>query len=179
MRMPETFGLVVGGRGQRRRPACRGHTDGFLEQRGRRRGDRTTSCRCGRTPRPGTDRWMSEMSSPLLFAPTVVVDVPAEELFAREETPGPVALVVSIRSAGEALPVASASGPGLLSSAGTRDIGRAMQLCDALCMASPTMPTGICVNPPVPQVALVAWGGRRAVLKTTEVKAVTQDVTDF
>jgi succinate-semialdehyde dehydrogenase/glutarate-semialdehyde dehydrogenase len=66
------------------------------------------------------------------FAPTVIVDVPAESPAARDEMFGPVAAVFRARDAGEAIRIANDSRYGLGASAWTRNDAEARRFASEL-----------------------------------------------
>ncbi len=66
------------------------------------------------------------------FAPTVIIDVPADALLCREETFGPVAGLVRFETEGEAIAMANGTDAGLAAYVYTRDIDRAWRVPEAL-----------------------------------------------
>lgn len=66
------------------------------------------------------------------YAPTLIRDVPADALVAREETFGPLAALIPFDSEEEAIALANASEFGLAAYAYTRDLGRAIRVSGAL-----------------------------------------------
>jgi succinate-semialdehyde dehydrogenase/glutarate-semialdehyde dehydrogenase len=66
------------------------------------------------------------------FAPTVLTDVPADALVAREETFGPLAALVRFRDEAEAIALANDTPFGLASYFFSRDIGRVHRVAEAL-----------------------------------------------
>ncbi|MET4898414.1 NAD-dependent succinate-semialdehyde dehydrogenase [Sphingomonadaceae bacterium jetA1] len=66
------------------------------------------------------------------FAPTVLVDVPAEALCFREETFGPLAAIVRFDREEEGVALANASEFGLAAYCYTRDVGRAFRVAEAI-----------------------------------------------
>jgi succinate-semialdehyde dehydrogenase/glutarate-semialdehyde dehydrogenase len=68
----------------------------------------------------------------LFFPPTVLVDVPADALIAREETFGPVAGLIRFSHEGEVLALANDSEFGLAAYFYTRDINRIWRVFEAL-----------------------------------------------
>jgi succinate-semialdehyde dehydrogenase/glutarate-semialdehyde dehydrogenase len=62
----------------------------------------------------------------------VLADVPADARVLHEEIFGPVAPVTTFASEAEAVASANATEYGLVAYAYTRDLGRAMRVCDAL-----------------------------------------------
>jgi len=66
------------------------------------------------------------------FAPTVIVDVPADALLCREETFGPVAGLVRFDTEEEAIALANGTDAGLAAYVYTRDIDRAWRVPEAL-----------------------------------------------
>ncbi|MDH7639127.1 NAD-dependent succinate-semialdehyde dehydrogenase [Sphingomonas oryzagri] len=68
----------------------------------------------------------------LFLRPTLIADVPAEALVAREETFGPLAAVIRFTDEAEAIRMANDTEFGLAAYLYTRDIGRAMRVAGAL-----------------------------------------------
>jgi succinate-semialdehyde dehydrogenase/glutarate-semialdehyde dehydrogenase len=66
------------------------------------------------------------------FEPTVLVDVPADALLLREEIFGPVAPVVPFASEEEALEAANRTEYGLVAYVYTRDLARALRVCERI-----------------------------------------------
>ena len=69
--------------------------------------------------------------TPLYWQATVLNDVPADALVAREETFGPIAPVVAIDSLEHAIELTNASPYGLLSAIFTRDLEKGLRFADA------------------------------------------------
>jgi acyl-CoA reductase-like NAD-dependent aldehyde dehydrogenase len=68
----------------------------------------------------------------LYWQPTVLDDVPADALVAREETFGPVAPVVAIDSLEEAIELTNAAPYGLLAAIFTRDLAQGLRFADSV-----------------------------------------------
>ncbi len=68
----------------------------------------------------------------LYWQPTVLADVPADAVVAREETFGPIAPVVSISSLQEAIQATNASRYGLLAGIYTADLAQGLAFADAV-----------------------------------------------
>lgn len=68
----------------------------------------------------------------LYYPATILTEVTAEMLIVQEETFGPVAPIIKIRSAEEAIDIANSSGLGLIASLWTRDLATAWRVAEAL-----------------------------------------------
>jgi succinate-semialdehyde dehydrogenase/glutarate-semialdehyde dehydrogenase len=68
----------------------------------------------------------------LYYPATILTDVTTDMLIAQEETFGPVAPFIKIRSAEEAVEIAHQSGLGLIASLWTRDLATAWRVGEAL-----------------------------------------------
>jgi len=68
----------------------------------------------------------------LFFTPTLIADVPADAIIAREETFGPVAGIIRFSEEADAIRMANDTEFGLAAYVYTRDIGRAMRVSGAL-----------------------------------------------
>ena len=72
----------------------------------------------------------TSFGSPLFFEPTILDGVTGDMAVAREETFGPVAPVLTIRSVEEALDIVNGSPYGLLTSVFTRDLRRGLRFAE-------------------------------------------------
>ena len=121
------------GEGRPRRSVRRRDDDGAAEQRGRRGEDgrarrRRARARCD--ARRGGAR-ATGFPTDLYWQPTVLDNVPADALVARDETFGPVAPVVAIDSLEQAIELTNASPYGLLAAIFTRDLARGLRYAEA------------------------------------------------
>jgi len=68
----------------------------------------------------------------LYYPATILTGVTTDMLIAQEETFGPVAPIIKVRSADEAIKIANSSGLGLIASLWTRDLATAWRVAEAL-----------------------------------------------
>jgi succinate-semialdehyde dehydrogenase/glutarate-semialdehyde dehydrogenase len=82
-------------------------------------------------------------AGPRFWEPTVLADVPADSLLTREETFGPVAPLIRVSGATEALRLANDTPFGLAAYAFTRDHARVWKLCEELEVGMVGVNTGL------------------------------------
>lgn len=82
-------------------------------------------------------------AGPRFWEPTVLADVPADSLLTREETFGPVAPLIRVSGATEALRLANDTPFGLAAYAFTRDHARVWKLCEELEVGMVGINTGL------------------------------------
>ena len=116
-----------------------------------------------------------ERLSERFYRPTVLADVTAEMLCAREETFGPVAPVFRFKSEQEAVAVANATEFGLASYFYSRDIGRIFRVAEALEYGMVGINTGLLATAEVPfggvkQSGLGREGARQGMDDYVELK---------
>jgi len=109
------------------------------------------------------------------YAPTVLADVTAEMLCAREETFGPVAPVFRFDTEAEAVAAANATEFGLASYFYSRDIGRVFRVAEALEYGMVGINTGLISTCEVPfggvkQSGLGREGARQGIEEYVEAK---------
>jgi succinate-semialdehyde dehydrogenase/glutarate-semialdehyde dehydrogenase len=109
------------------------------------------------------------------YTPTVLADVGADMLCAREETFGPVAPVFRFRSEGEAIRAANATEFGLASYFYSRDVGRVFRVAEALEYGMVGINTGLISTAEVPfggvkQSGLGREGGSHGIDDYVELK---------
>jgi succinate-semialdehyde dehydrogenase/glutarate-semialdehyde dehydrogenase len=107
----------------------------------------------------------------------VLADVPLDARVCREEIFGPVAPVVSFASEEEALQLANGSEYGLMSYVFTRDLARALRVCEALESGMVALNAGVISNPAAPFGGVKASGfgregGAEGIAEYLEVKYV-------
>ncbi|MBE0705490.1 MAG: aldehyde dehydrogenase family protein, partial [Afipia sp.] len=66
------------------------------------------------------------------FPATILTDVTTDMLISQEETCGPVAPIIKVGSADEAVEIANSTGLGLIASLWTRDLASAWRIAEAL-----------------------------------------------
>ncbi len=111
------------------------------------------------------------------FAPTVLVDVPANARLGREEIFGPVAPITTFTTEEEALSRANDTEYGLMSYVFTKDLGRALRVSEGLDYGMVGVNAGVVSNPAAPfggvkQSGLGREGGAEGIeefLETTYV----------
>jgi succinate-semialdehyde dehydrogenase / glutarate-semialdehyde dehydrogenase len=109
------------------------------------------------------------------YTPTVLADVTAEMLCAREETFGPVAPVFRFETEAEAIELANATEFGLASYFYSRDIGRIFRVAEALEYGMVGINTGLISTAEVPfggvkQSGLGREGARQGIDDYVELK---------
>jgi len=92
------------------------------------------------------------------YAPTVLLDVPADSAINTEEIFGPVAPITTFRSEEEAIRQANATEYGLSSYVYTRDLSRTIRLAEALEFGMVGVNTGLVSNPAAPFGGVKASG---------------------
>jgi succinate-semialdehyde dehydrogenase/glutarate-semialdehyde dehydrogenase len=90
------------------------------------------------------------------YAPTVLAGVPAEARILREEVFGPVAPIATFATEEEGIAAANATEYGLAAYVFTRDVGRALRVCEALEAGMIGLNQGVISNPAAP------FGGMKA-----------------
>lgn len=119
-------------------------------------------------------------AGPLFFAPTVLADVSADALIAREETFGPVAALTAFDDEAEALAQANDSEYGLIAYVHTNDPRRIYRCSRALQYGMVAVNRTKVTGPPIPfggmkQSGLGREGARLGLEAYTEVKYVCRD----
>jgi len=84
------------------------------------------------------------------FEPTVLVDVPEDSRMLREEIFGPVAPVVRFATEGQALAAANRTEYGLVAYLYTRDLARALRMCEGIEAGMIGLNQGVVSNPAAP-----------------------------
>jgi succinate-semialdehyde dehydrogenase/glutarate-semialdehyde dehydrogenase len=84
------------------------------------------------------------------YAPTVIADVPASARALREEIFGPVAPIATFAEESEAVAAANATEFGLVAYLYTRDLNRALRVCEALEVGMVGLNQGVVSNPAAP-----------------------------
>jgi succinate-semialdehyde dehydrogenase/glutarate-semialdehyde dehydrogenase len=90
------------------------------------------------------------------YAPTVLADVPAGARILREEVFGPVAPIATFTTEEEGIAAANDTEYGLAAYVFTRDVGRALRVCEALEAGMIGLNQGVISNPAAP------FGGMKA-----------------
>ncbi|MGY1591183.1 NAD-dependent succinate-semialdehyde dehydrogenase [Geodermatophilus sp. SYSU D00708] len=109
------------------------------------------------------------------YAPTVLTGVPATARILREEVFGPVAPVATFTTEEEAVARANATEFGLAAYVFTRDVGRALRVCESLEAGMIGLNQGIVSNPAAPFGGLKASGfGREGGVEGIEEYLETQ-----
>jgi succinate-semialdehyde dehydrogenase/glutarate-semialdehyde dehydrogenase len=90
------------------------------------------------------------------YAPTVLADVPAGARILREEVFGPVAAIATFSTEEEGIAAANATEYGLAAYVFTRDVNRALRVCEALEAGMIGLNQGVISNPAAP------FGGMKA-----------------
>jgi succinate-semialdehyde dehydrogenase/glutarate-semialdehyde dehydrogenase len=109
------------------------------------------------------------------YTPTVLADVTADMLCAREETFGPVAPVFRFKTEAEVIALANATEFGLASYFFSRDIGRVLRVAEALEYGMVGINTGLISTAEVPfggvkQSGLGREGSRHGIEEYVEMK---------
>jgi NAD-dependent aldehyde dehydrogenases len=117
---------------------------------------------------------------PLFFAPTVLVDVPADALILREETFGPVAAIAPFDTEAEALARANDSEYGLIAYLHTRDPRRIYRLSRALQYGMVAVNRTKVTGAPIPfggmkQSGIGREGARHGMQAFMDIKYVCRD----
>ncbi|MGN6158181.1 MAG: NAD-dependent succinate-semialdehyde dehydrogenase [Devosia sp.] len=120
------------------------------------------------------------LAGPLFFAPTVLADVSADALIAREETFGPVAALTAFDDEAEALAQANDSEYGLIAYVHTNDPRRIYRCSRVLQYGMVAVNRTKVTGPPIPfggmkQSGLGREGARLGLEAYTEVKYVCRD----
>jgi succinate-semialdehyde dehydrogenase/glutarate-semialdehyde dehydrogenase len=111
------------------------------------------------------------------FAPTVLDDVPATARILREEVFGPVAPITRFTTEEEGVELANATEYGLAAYVFTRDVGRALRVCESLEAGMVGLNQGIISNPAAPFGGIKASGfGREGGAEGIEEYLETQYV---
>ena len=115
------------------------------------------------------------------FDPTVLSDVPPEAELLREEIFGPVAPVASFESEDDAIHAANNTEYGLVAYVYTRDIKRALRVCEGLHVGMVGLNQGMVSNPAAPfggvkQSGFGREGGREGIDEYLETKYVAVNV---
>ena len=111
------------------------------------------------------------------FDPTVLSDVPPDAKLLKEEIFGPVAPVASFESEEDAIAAANNTEYGLVAYVYTRDLKRALRVCEGLETGMVGLNQGIVSNPAAPfggvkQSGFGREGGREGILEYLETKYV-------
>jgi succinate-semialdehyde dehydrogenase/glutarate-semialdehyde dehydrogenase len=111
------------------------------------------------------------------YSPTVLADVPADAQMRHEEIFGPVAPLVTFESEDEAVDAANDTEYGLVSYVFTRNLDRALRVCERLDTGMIGLNQGIVSNPAAPfggvkQSGLGREGGRLGIEEFLETKYV-------
>ncbi|WP_298990479.1 NAD-dependent succinate-semialdehyde dehydrogenase [uncultured Pseudokineococcus sp.] len=111
------------------------------------------------------------------YAPTVLADVPASARLLREEVFGPVAPVVAFDTEEEGVAQANDTEYGLVSYVYTRDVGRALRVCEQVETGMVGLNQGVVSNPAAPfggvkQSGFGREGGREGIDEYLETKYV-------
>ena len=111
------------------------------------------------------------------FDPTVLSDVPPEAELLREEIFGPVAPVASFESEEDAIAAANNTEYGLVAYVYTRDVKRALRVCEGLQTGMVGLNQGLVSNPAAPfggvkQSGFGREGGREGIEEYLETKYV-------
>ncbi|WP_298804841.1 NAD-dependent succinate-semialdehyde dehydrogenase [uncultured Pseudokineococcus sp.] len=111
------------------------------------------------------------------YAPTVLADVPASARLLREEVFGPVAPVVAFDNEEEGVAQANDTEYGLVSYVYTRDVGRALRVCEQVETGMVGLNQGVVSNPAAPfggvkQSGFGREGGREGIDEYLETKYV-------
>jgi succinate-semialdehyde dehydrogenase/glutarate-semialdehyde dehydrogenase len=115
------------------------------------------------------------------FDPTVLSDVPPEAELLKEEIFGPVAPVASFESEEDAIKAANNTEYGLVAYVYTRDIKRALRVCEGLHTGMVGLNQGMVSNPAAPfggvkQSGFGREGGREGIEEYLETKYVAVNV---
>jgi succinate-semialdehyde dehydrogenase / glutarate-semialdehyde dehydrogenase len=115
------------------------------------------------------------------YRPTVLADVPFESRMQHEEIFGPVAPVTSFATEDEALAAANDTPYGLVAYVYTRDLARAVRVCERLQAGMIGLNQGIVSNPAAPfggikHSGLGREGGRAGIEEFLETKYVAMNV---
>jgi succinate-semialdehyde dehydrogenase/glutarate-semialdehyde dehydrogenase len=116
------------------------------------------------------------------YRPTVLADVPREARMQREEIFGPVAPVTTVATEEEAVAVANDTPYGLVAYVYTRDLARAVRVCERLEAGMIGLNQGIVSNPAAPfggvkHSGLGREGGRVGIEEFLETKYVAVNVS--
>jgi succinate-semialdehyde dehydrogenase/glutarate-semialdehyde dehydrogenase len=111
------------------------------------------------------------------FEPTVLADVPPDAKLLKEEIFGPVAPVASFESEQDAIDAANDTEYGLVAYVYTRDIKRALRVCEGLETGMVGLNQGIVSNPAAPfggvkHSGFGREGGREGIAEYLETKYV-------
>lgn len=111
------------------------------------------------------------------YAPTVLADVPASARLLREEVFGPVAPIVAFDTEEEGVAQANDTEYGLVSYVYTRDVGRALRVCEQVETGMVGLNQGVVSNPAAPfggvkQSGFGREGGREGIDEYLETKYV-------
>jgi len=114
------------------------------------------------------------------YAPTVLVDVPADAKVATQEIFGPVAAIYSFSTEEDAIAHANATEHGLVAYIYTRDVGRALRVSEALEAGMVGLNRGAVSNAAAPFGGVKAsgygrGGGREGIAEYLQVKYVAVD----
>ncbi len=117
------------------------------------------------------------------YAPTVLADVPANARVLTEEIFGPVAPITTFTDDDEALAAANATEFGLVSYVFTRDVDRALRVCEGLESGMVGLNQGIVSNPAAPfggvkHSGFGREGGREGIHEYLETKYVAIHTPD-
>ena len=117
----------------------------------------------------------------VFYAPTVLVDVPADAEIADEEIFGPVAAIYSFSTEEEALVRANATEHGLVAYVYTRDVARALRVSEALETGMVGLNRGVVSNAAAPFGGVKASGygregGREGIDEYLQLKYVAVDL---
>jgi succinate-semialdehyde dehydrogenase / glutarate-semialdehyde dehydrogenase len=115
------------------------------------------------------------------YRPTVLVDVPLDSRMQQEEIFGPVAPVTSFATEDEAVAAANDTPYGLVAYVYTRDLARAVRVCERLQAGMIGLNQGIVSNPAAPfggikHSGLGREGGRVGIEEFLETKYVAMNV---
>ncbi|MEU9015461.1 NAD-dependent succinate-semialdehyde dehydrogenase [Streptomyces sp. NPDC048479] len=111
------------------------------------------------------------------YAPTVLADIPADAQMLSEEIFGPVAPVTRFTEESEALQLANGTDAGLVAYVFTRDLSRALRVCEGLETGMVGLNQGLVSNPAAPfggvkSSGLGREGGAQGIDEYLEVKYV-------
>jgi len=115
------------------------------------------------------------------FAPTVLTGVPADARVLSEEIFGPVAPIATFKTDGEAIEAANRTEYGLVSYVFTRDVSRALRICESLETGMVGLNQGIVSNAGAPfggvkQSGTGREGGNEGIAEYLETKYVAINV---